>query len=709
MIFEPAIIIDQPRDSRAGADTATESPSTFSGHAAPREPDNLRCEQGVALTHHEDFSTRPVPESAGNCVGTSEHDIANRASQDGGDAAAAGLLDTVGGFSRPESNLAAAADLDGGDGGHRHAATEALSEASVTEENRRKNLLENFADFKKQGFSTAQSCKLLGVSRISIWRYQQEKGLTLKTNKCGRKPGYLPSPNELACVKEIYSRLDESDARGRGLGSSKITAFRLAAKSDDQRVSEMFKAFVLRARVFKRVPPSWMRLLDLPASAIDYGRDKKAVLSSHISTPRSRSYIDARGNELPIRAGTIFEADDGTLNFYAWIPWPFGGDPCSEKYGVKLGRWQLLAVVDVASNMCVNWHVVSREKSSYRAEDSGTLLGTAMIEECIPELWRLERGSWESHFVRDLLKLVGVASVNAWHSKQKNAVENFFDRLWTPASMIPGHVGRDRARFTDVEKMAMACYAGRRDPREHFLALNTAVPKLNKAVEFVNTEPVVSNVGWGRWVPQERYATQMAEQPRAKLDPSQAVFFSREQRVWTVRKATLGGNVEGPLMRFPTYFQCPELWEFEACKVKCYFDPYADEVVGTLVLQHEWRTFRSGHIIARDVPALELPPQAVLAEDGWDDAGQKRSLAIRKAISKAVRTEYCNWRGGRTTEARDGRGGVAVKTSSVEPRIISSPARVPTPAPAPQLSTRNHQQTDSRLAERARRLREFEQ
>src|SRR5690606_27209415 len=138
-----------------------------------------------------------------------------------------------------------------------------------------------------------------------------------------------------------------------------------------------------------------------------------------------------------------------------------------------------------------------------------------------------------------------------------------------------------------------------------------------------------------------------------RLDPALGVFFAREQRVWTVRGSCVGGIVPGPQIEFPVYFQCEQLWEFEGCKVRSYFDPYAEPNLGTLVLEDaEWRGYRRGHVIARDVPALDLPPQAVLAED-WTD-GRQQHLAVRKAIAKAVRTEMWNWLGGRRSQANDG-------------------------------------------------------
>ncbi len=198
---------------------------------------------------------------------------------------------------------------------------------------------------------------------------------------------------------------------------------------------------------------------------------------------------------------------------------------------------------------------------------------------------------------------------------------------------------------------------------------------------IVNGEPIESRT-WGSWIPQERYEAQMAEAPLPSMDTSLRMLFSREQRTWTVRGNSLGGNVEGPLIKFPIWFQCHELWEFEGCKVKCFFDPYATEVCGTLVLQDEWRSYKPGHVIAREVPALDLPPQAVLQE-GWTDDAREKSLAIRKAISKAVRTEARNWRGGAVSEARDGLGNTAVRTQNSELKTQNSGSRSTIPAAAP--------------------------
>jgi len=575
----------------------------------------------------------------------------------------------------------------------------------------RAKLWSDWMDLKKQGMTRKEAAKVLCVGDVTLWRLAKEfeaagkKAFEGKRHRCGRKPAYQPSQGEIECVREIYLKLDESEVRGRGLGSSRITAFRLAAKSDDERISDEFRKVVLQ-RKHKTVPPSWERLLDTPASVLDRVRDRRSTMAAYITTPRGRTWVDEAGKELPMRAGTILESDDGTFNFYATIPWPFGGDKCSDKFGVKLGRWQLLPAVDARWEFCCAFDIVARNLGSYRGEDAGALLGRTMAEVCVPELWRLERGSWESRFVRDALELCQVPVVNAWHSKQKSAVERFFDRFWTPASLIPGHVGRDRGRFKEVTDLALACQDGRRDPQQHFLALSAAVPRVIGAVQFVNSEPIESKA-WGTWVPQERFESQLREDTRPKLDPALRIFFSREQRVWTVRGALVGGNVEGPLIKFPAYFQCTELWEFEGCKVRCYFDPYAEQVLGTLVLQEEWRGFKPGHVIARDVPALEMPPQVVLAAEGWGDDGQReKSLAIRKAIAKAVRTECWAWTGQRSSEARDGMGNVA-RVEGPRDQAATRPTAAARMNPLQIPTTDEVQKRRSRLEQQAATARQF--
>ena len=555
-----------------------------------------------------------------------------------------------------------------------------ITDATLAEFARRKHLLADWLALKADGHTRPEAAKLLGASDTTLWRFEAGRtSLEPQWHKCGRPPRFLPAPQEIACVREIYLRLNKSRVRGRGLGSSRVTAYRLAAKSEDARISELFRHMIL-ARNNKNVTRTLMRLLDTPSAVLDATRDKSSTMTSHVSTPRGCYYVNAAGEEVVLRAGSIFEADDGTVNFPVWIPWPFGGDPCSDKFGVKVGRFQLLPVVDRRTRMCVFFHYVLRAKSSYRGEDIVALFGSCFSEVGMPEALCLERGSWESNLVKSAMAMAGVKVVRAWESKQKNAVENFFDRLWTPLSLLPGDVGRRRGENVENTDLVIRASNGRVDPREHFLGVEQATEAMGRAVSFINSEPVESK-HFGRWIPQAAWEQQTdggAALP--KLDPRMKLFFAREQRTWTVRAGSVGAALETADGKMPVYFQAAALWEFEGCMVKAFFDPQQGCCTATLVLQNEWRGYKPGHVIASEVPSLELPPQAVLAADWLRGDELERGLAIRKAMAKAVRTEKWTWLGGRGSETRDGLGNLSAITNA-QPLSHSRPAATPVRRP----------------------------
>jgi len=278
-----------------------------------------------------------------------------------------------------------------------------LRAKDAAEHARRIRAVERWLQLRAEGATLSAAAGRLHVAPATLHRWAAAferhgaEALAPGWSRCGRSPDYVPTEYEVQQVRAVYVRLCESRVRGRGRGSSKVTAFRLVASSDDGRVTETFRQVVLR-RESRSLPPSWERLLDTPASVLSHGRDRRSV-GSYISTPRGLHYIDAAGQAQPLRAGTIFESDDGTLNFPVAVPWPYGGDKCSDRYGVRVGRFQLLPIVDVRTRFCPSWHFVIRSQSSYRGEDIVALFGQAFGSVGVPQIVRLERGSWESHVV----------------------------------------------------------------------------------------------------------------------------------------------------------------------------------------------------------------------------------------------------------------------------------------------------------------------
>ena len=571
------------------------------------------------------------------------------------------------------------------------AASHLASVEHHTEAARKRDLVLQFRSLTAPGphrVSAARAARSLGVDNVTITRWVKAfdqggyEALLPGYSRSGRKPKYDLPPQIKDMVRQVVIRLDEGVAHGRGSGSSPLRACQMVAMSGDERVTEDFRRIVLDPDR-RSLPPSWLSALQIPVAVLDAHRDSRSTFTTHISTPRSKTFVDANGEIQVMQAGDSFQSDDGTLNFYSYIDWPFGGDKCSEKYHVKLGRWQFLPVVDVGSLDIVSYDVIARPRGSYRAEDVASLLGRTMIEIGKPLWWALERGCWESNRVTDLMKLSGSTVKRAWESKHKAAVEGSFNRVWTPMSVMPGHVGRDRARFKQTEDLAQRCQAGNEDPRKHFLSFDAAMDHLDKCVEMANSFTVTSPT-WGSWIPRERWERQITERPMAKLDPQYAVFFSREIRAWKMTKMGIGGRCDGPLLGFPVHFQHENFWQFEGCQVKAFFDPYADQVRATVVLEDaEWRGFRRGHVIARDVPETERPPMAVLAEAGTEwkgKAGHDRLIEVRKAAAKSVRTEKRNYLGKRGSETF--RPIVPNLPSPEKPKAIEINSPAPT-APAP--------------------------
>ena len=84
-------------------------------------------------------------------------------------------------------------------------------------------------------------------------------------------------------------------------------------------------------------------------SSISFKRGGRARLT-HESAYVPGTMRLARDGKRRLYAGEQASVDDATRNVACWIPWPWGGCPCSDKYGVKLGRWQTLVVHDDASS-----------------------------------------------------------------------------------------------------------------------------------------------------------------------------------------------------------------------------------------------------------------------------------------------------------------------------------------------------------------------
>lgn len=281
-----------------------------------------------------------------------------------------------------------------------------------------------------------------------------------------------------------------------------------------------------------------------------------------------------------LRSGERASVDDATRNVACWIPWPWGGCDCSEKYGVRLGRWQTLVVHDDASGFIPFISSVFRWHQSYRGTDAASVIYRAERDVLQFDNWSIEGGVWQS---KAPLAVLAGRGISAKGRPNQKLVENYFGRLWTIMAGQTGDVGRHRGEIRKNSEIYVKCRAGKEDPRKHFMSLTTAQEALYSSVGYLNEKRIDSRE-YGKWVPKARWESDLAAHPRHTRNPHDEWLLSPVSETRTVRSGMLRVTADGPMgvsMRWT--FADDYLWQFEGRKVTVYFDPMAEWPVSATI------------------------------------------------------------------------------------------------------------------------------
>ena len=367
-----------------------------------------------------------------------------------------------------------------------------------------------------------------------------------------------------------------------------------------------------------------------------------------------------------VRSGDIIECDDATINFPCVIPWPMRGCPCSEKFEVKVARFQWLVAIDVASRKVLAFTYTARPRSSYRTEDVLSLMICVARQHGIPRAWRLEQGVWASRRVIDATKLMGAARIAVHSPHSKPFIEGLFNKLWTKLSVhFPdASVGRFRGEGEEANRLLTACQNGQQDPRNFFPRLEDAIAAFHAVIDEHDASEIKSD-NYGRWTPNERWTRDTEARPLKSLHPETEWLFSPCMRTWLVRGNTIGGKVPlFPGQSVPFQFQSPDLFKFHGAHVTAYFDPADFQCKATLVLAKPWQNHRAGEVIGT-APQANLTTSYIRLAMGWGDNPDDGRAALRAAHS-ALRREVRGIIGTKSrtpavaeSEERDGSGSVA--------------------------------------------------
>lgn len=287
-------------------------------------------------------------------------------------------------------------------------------------------------------------------------------------------------------------------------------------------------------------------------------------------------------------AGESYSVDDLTRNVACWIPWTHGGCKCSEKYGVRLGRWQTLVVVDDATFAVVAVSSVFRYADSYRGGDVASLIyqtehevGMAGFEK-EDSRWVIEGGVWQS---KHALVALGERYYSAKGRPMQKLIERWFGAVQTIDAVWNRDLGRQRGEILENNKLWLACRAGKQDPRDHFPGFQDGQKTLRHAITYMNEREVRSDL-YGRWVPQERWERDVEKNPLVTRPAEDSWVMMPERRELTVNRA---GQVQCAVIMEDgqsrsLVWNAPFLYQHLGTKIDLYFDPLAEwPLTGTVV------------------------------------------------------------------------------------------------------------------------------
>lgn len=470
------------------------------------------------------------------------------------------------------------------------------------------------------GMELTEACREAGISRSSYDRWTprfEEAGRDGLSDlpRSGRPPLITLSEESQQFLRKTYVRSNLNNEAG-----SMTLAARWSAKNPDSPLSEAEREAILKPRASKHsLPVEVKRALRASGSVVArYRQGPKAGLSDGIYTPGWLRMADDGSRRLVPGERQVW--DDASVNAGVWVPWARGGDKTSDKYGVRVGRFQLLLGLDCATDMCVGYSYVMRASDGYGAADvCSALWRTWQLCGYAPDEGVMEGGSWQANRTFDFFNAAGVRLISAKGRPNQKLVEGYFNRLWTVLSIeLPprGQVGRFRGEMQQGNDDWMRCREGLADPRDLFPSLTEFLAALERSIAYLNAETLESRE-YGCWVPGEVYGAQAVK--GHKLLPGLRRFGApvREERV-IGRGGMVKVTAECPFGWVHGYrFVADSLFKFIGARVTVSFDPYAVADGAIVELAGNWQEHKVGLILTEKAACISAAPEIIRTGDGW--------------------------------------------------------------------------------------------
>lgn len=385
---------------------------------------------------------------------------------------------------------------------------------------------------------------------------------------------------------------------------------------------------------------------------------------------KGQFFIAEDGSRILMAPNILWESDDMSLNepFRHTLP---------DTGAISLGR-QTLCTIDVFSAHWLAGQPVARIRDAYRVEDIADHMLFTVLAHGLPMHWRLERGSWESEFVKGVEiegrdeRWGGLGALfrihHTWKSRGKGTIESSFNLLQSLLAHASTHIGRVRSEFEEATKLMLKAHNGDTAAAAHFWDIEQAADGLAHAMSLFNNRPKKRRAfGKSPVVPADLFAAAT----KRELPASEAWRFCPVKRTATVR----GGMVEVVVDHYPFPFRfavngaVDGLHLTQGHRVLIAFHPGRPEE-GCHVFNAEGANDRNREGWRFGEPLLLAP----LAADApqFDLSPAEKTNQRRKRAAAAVRMEFrALTKAGtpiiRRAESRDGEGNRTETGSAVSP------------------------------------------
>jgi hypothetical protein len=504
---------------------------------------------------------------------------------------------------------------------------------------KRKKAVESVRSAVAAGANVRSACVLAGISEQAYERWSVRYSDAGIDGLSDLKRSGRPSKCDLTTTEAEYLRslYLKSNLR-EGTGSMTMAA-RMAAKDPASPLLPETRKAILDVNYKHALPQEIKRALRMGSAVFRRYRDPKAGQNDGIYTPGWLRMADDGSRRLVPGERQVW--DDASVNVGVVVPWQRGGDKCSEKYGCRVARFQLLLGIDCATDFCVGYSYVMRNNDAYNASDvCASIERVWRMNGYVPNEMVLEGGAWQANRTLDMMAAASVKVLSAKGRPNQKLVEGWFNRLWTVMSInLPcGQVGRFRGEMKTETAEWIACREGRMDPREHFPTITDFLGYLDNSIRYLNEEKMESRT-YGHWVPAETYAAKKATGYGHKLESNLRQFALPVREVRTIRR---GGLVEVAAecpfgWKEPYLFAMKEGYLYDGAKALVAFDP-ADIQAGAVVeLAERFQEWPKGHVIDSAAGCISAAPMIWHAADGAWTAGTLDAREDARLIKRGSR------------------------------------------------------------------------